>query len=167
MSVSFFKEMVEGVDPSVVNALAVIGGLVLVRSALGLLGAVFTTFLRPGKNLKKYGAWAVVTGATGERSGLPICGLQQEILNRSTLKSISRYLETCASCEHKMHKPPTLPYARKPEGGGEGKRRFLGNIAIASCVLLDWDTTTIVDIKCPHSQTSSAGTVSDIAKGVP
>ena len=66
MSVPCFKEMAEGVDPSVVNALAVVGGLVLVRSALCLLGAVFTTFLRPGKNLKKYGTWAVVTGATGE-----------------------------------------------------------------------------------------------------
>lgn len=70
MSVPCFKEMAAGVDPSVVNALALVGGLVLVRSALCLLGAVFTTFLRPGKNLKKYGAWAVVTGATGERACL-------------------------------------------------------------------------------------------------
>lgn len=47
---------------------------VLVLSALGLLSALrisaaalrwlFVTFLRPGKNLSKYGSWAVVTGAT-------------------------------------------------------------------------------------------------------
>jgi len=29
-----------------------------------LVFAIWTTFLRPGKNLKRYGAWAVVTGAT-------------------------------------------------------------------------------------------------------
>ena len=28
------------------------------------LGAIYRTFLRPGKNLKKLGQWAVVTGAT-------------------------------------------------------------------------------------------------------
>lgn len=61
-------EMLERLDPSVVSALAVVGGLVLARSVLCLLGTVFKTFLRPGKNLKKeYGAWAVVTGATGEQ----------------------------------------------------------------------------------------------------
>jgi hypothetical protein len=27
---------------------------------------VYKTFLRPAKNLKKYGKWAVVTGATGK-----------------------------------------------------------------------------------------------------
>lgn len=26
---------------------------------------LFNTFVRPAKNLKKYGKWAVVTGATG------------------------------------------------------------------------------------------------------
>lgn len=75
MSVSCFKEMAEGVDPTVVNALALVGGLALARCALCLLGAVFTTFLRPGKNLKKYGKWAVVTGATGEKNHafVPAC----------------------------------------------------------------------------------------------
>lgn len=66
MSIPCFKEMVEGIDPSVVNVLALVGGLVLLRSALSVLASVFTTFLRPGKDLKKFGAWAVVTGATGE-----------------------------------------------------------------------------------------------------
>ena len=28
------------------------------------LGAIYKTFLRPGKNLKKFGEWAVITGAT-------------------------------------------------------------------------------------------------------
>jgi hypothetical protein len=38
--------------------------------ALSLAGRallhVYKTFLRPGKNLKKLGKWAVVTGATGK-----------------------------------------------------------------------------------------------------
>lgn len=68
MSSSGFKDMVGGIDFPVVQMLALIGGLVLVRSALCVLTALYTTFLRPGKNLKKYGAWAVITGATGERA---------------------------------------------------------------------------------------------------
>lgn len=68
MSIPCFEDMVKGIDPSVVNVLAIVGGLVLLRSALCLAANVFATFLRPGKNLKKYGAWAVVTGATGERA---------------------------------------------------------------------------------------------------
>lgn len=73
MSIPCFEDMVKGIDPSVVNVLAIVGGLVLLRSALCLAANVFATFLRPGKNLKKYGAWAVVTGATGERACLAIC----------------------------------------------------------------------------------------------
>lgn len=67
MGMTCVTEMLEGMDPSIVSALAVVGGLVLARSVLCLLGAVFKTFLRPGKNLKEYGEWAVVTGATGKR----------------------------------------------------------------------------------------------------
>lgn len=49
------------------NAMAVctgIVGLVVAKALLTGLGAVYAFFLRPGKNLKKYGKWAVVTGAT-------------------------------------------------------------------------------------------------------
>ena len=46
-------------------AVAIVGaiGLYYVSKAVTHL---FKTFLRPGKNLKKLGEWAVVTGATGE-----------------------------------------------------------------------------------------------------
>ncbi|CAN0467262.1 unnamed protein product, partial [Laminaria digitata] len=44
--------------------LAVVGGLCVARCALSVLGSLFMTFLRPGKNLTKFGPWAVVTGAT-------------------------------------------------------------------------------------------------------
>lgn len=54
-------------DPNMVNAIFVVGALVIARWALCVLGSLFTTFLRPGKNLKKYGAWAIVTGATGKQ----------------------------------------------------------------------------------------------------
>jgi hypothetical protein len=46
--------------------LTVLGALVLARSALKIVLAVYSSFLRPGKNLRKYGEWAVVTGATGK-----------------------------------------------------------------------------------------------------
>jgi hypothetical protein len=46
-------------------ATAIVGafGLTLVLKALNNL---YKTFFRPAKNLKKFGKWAVVTGATGE-----------------------------------------------------------------------------------------------------
>lgn len=46
------------------EVLTVLGGLSLASFALKALGAIYKTFLRPGKNLKKFGEWAVITGAT-------------------------------------------------------------------------------------------------------
>ena len=46
------------------DALMYLGGLFLLSQALSLLSVLYKTLLRPGKNLKKYGEWAVVTGAT-------------------------------------------------------------------------------------------------------
>lgn len=46
-----------------VLALALLGAAAL-RWAAALLGFVYAYFLRPGRNLRKYGEWAVVTGAT-------------------------------------------------------------------------------------------------------
>lgn len=59
-------EMLGSVDPSVLQALAVVGAVFLAKSAICMLAGFYATFLRPGKNLKQYGAWAVVTGATGK-----------------------------------------------------------------------------------------------------
>ncbi|KJE93855.1 short-chain dehydrogenase/reductase [Capsaspora owczarzaki ATCC 30864] len=54
--------------PIAQNLLAVLGLLVLARAALlpvlRALRGIFSFFLRPGKNLKRLGEWAVVTGAT-------------------------------------------------------------------------------------------------------
>ncbi|KAF8408356.1 hypothetical protein HHK36_007505 [Tetracentron sinense] len=41
-----------------------LGFLSLFKSSLAFLKWVFVTFLRPAKNLKKYGSWALVTGPT-------------------------------------------------------------------------------------------------------
>jgi hypothetical protein len=46
--------------------LAVVGGLYLLSFVGTALLSFYRFFLRPGKNLKKLGAWGVVTGATGE-----------------------------------------------------------------------------------------------------
>lgn len=61
------KDIMDGLSPSVLSVFAVIGGLYVARCTLYVIGSFYETFLRPAKNLKKYGAWAVVTGATGER----------------------------------------------------------------------------------------------------
>ena len=40
-------------------------GLAALNLAFRAVSHIFKTYLRPGKNLKRYGKWAVVTGATG------------------------------------------------------------------------------------------------------
>jgi 17beta-estradiol 17-dehydrogenase / very-long-chain 3-oxoacyl-CoA reductase len=49
----------------VIPVFAVLGALVVLRVVLLALHSIYAKFLRPGKNLKKFGDWAVVTGATG------------------------------------------------------------------------------------------------------
>lgn len=50
------------VSPSPV--LQVLGALLVLKFVLGAVQAFYRFFLRPGKNLKKFGGWGVVTGAT-------------------------------------------------------------------------------------------------------
>lgn len=45
-------------------ALTVVGFLSLAKISFSSLRWTYVSFLRPGKNLKKYGSWAVVTGST-------------------------------------------------------------------------------------------------------
>ena len=39
-------------------------GFLLLRIVFSILRFIFVYFLRPGKDLKSYGSWAIVTGAT-------------------------------------------------------------------------------------------------------
>jgi 17beta-estradiol 17-dehydrogenase / very-long-chain 3-oxoacyl-CoA reductase len=52
------------VSTPLVAALILIGTFSAASLAVKVLSSTFNTFLRPGKNLKKLGRWAVVTGAT-------------------------------------------------------------------------------------------------------
>ena len=58
-------DALKGLDAPLQLCLA-LGALAVARFLLGAVYAVYKYFLRPGKNLKKLGSWAVVTGATGE-----------------------------------------------------------------------------------------------------
>lgn len=51
-------------QPTWLQALVFLGLLSLLRLSFSLLRWAFVTFLRPSKNLKKYGSWALITGAT-------------------------------------------------------------------------------------------------------
>lgn len=51
-------------QPTWVIFLFTIGSFTVLRTLLGVLKWVYVSFLRPAKNLKKYGSWAVVTGPT-------------------------------------------------------------------------------------------------------
>ena len=62
------------VDATIETAAVAIVGLYALNLAGKALLHVYKTFLRPGKNLKKLGKWAVVTGATGEFAFMqPLC----------------------------------------------------------------------------------------------
>lgn len=43
---------------------AIVGSIVVLNSILTFFKGIFAHLLRPGKNLKKFGSWAVVTGST-------------------------------------------------------------------------------------------------------
>lgn len=60
---STLVDSIKEADPAFA-VLAVVGSLCLIKVAAKMLLAFYKMFLRPGKNLKKLGKWAVVTGAT-------------------------------------------------------------------------------------------------------
>ncbi|CAI0425795.1 unnamed protein product [Linum tenue] len=51
-------------QPFYLRPLFLLGSLTALKFSFALLQWVYVNFLRQGKNLKKYGSWAVVTGAT-------------------------------------------------------------------------------------------------------
>ncbi|KAK8959643.1 Very-long-chain 3-oxoacyl-CoA reductase 1 [Platanthera guangdongensis] len=58
-SLSSFKD-----QPPWILALSALGLLSLLKPSIAALRWLFVSFIRPGKNLARYGSWAVVTGAT-------------------------------------------------------------------------------------------------------
>ena len=53
-------------DITIEKAAVGIVGLIGLNLAFKALSNLYKTFLRPARNLKKLGKWAVVTGATGK-----------------------------------------------------------------------------------------------------
>jgi len=83
-----------------VRALAVVGSLVALSLGSRAISYLYKTFLRPGKNLKKLGEWAVVTGATdgiGKAYALAFAkkGMNVMLISRteSKLKDVSAEIE--------------------------------------------------------------------------
>ena len=62
MATCFFDTL--KTQPLWVLVLFTLGSLSLLKSSFVFLKWVWVNFLRPGKNLKKYGCWALVTGPT-------------------------------------------------------------------------------------------------------
>lgn len=78
-------------------ALALIGLVAVLRLVFGINNFVWVYFGRPGKNLKKLGEWAVVTGATDG-----IGKAYAEALAKRGGLTASDHLETAAAA----HVPP-------------------------------------------------------------
>jgi len=64
MDTTKLLSLFESVPAWAVNASTAIGLIVALRIVLVLLKRFYIHFLRPGKNLKKFGSWAIVTGST-------------------------------------------------------------------------------------------------------
>ncbi|GAV59809.1 adh_short domain-containing protein [Cephalotus follicularis] len=62
MALSFLDTL--KTQPLWVLALFTFGSLSILKCSLSFLNWVYVSFLRPAKNLKKYGSWALVTGPT-------------------------------------------------------------------------------------------------------
>eukprot|EP00475_Leptophrys_vorax_P024263 TRINITY_DN33449_c0_g1_i1.p1 TRINITY_DN33449_c0_g1~~TRINITY_DN33449_c0_g1_i1.p1 ORF type:complete len:330 (+),score=24.19 TRINITY_DN33449_c0_g1_i1:108-1097(+) len=65
-SLEAVKSFVASSEPSqlAVVGLALVGIIVILRGLSFLLTGIWVLFLRPGKNLRRYGSWAIVTGCT-------------------------------------------------------------------------------------------------------
>lgn len=80
--------------------LSSLGFFVFLKQATSLANWVFIIFLRPPKNLKKYGSWAMVTGATdgiGKAFAYQLAqkGLNLILVSRNSakLKSVSKEIQ--------------------------------------------------------------------------
>ncbi|KAB1201202.1 Very-long-chain 3-oxoacyl-CoA reductase 1 [Morella rubra] len=87
-------------EPSWLLLLSFTGFLTILRPFISILKWVFTTFLRPSKNLKNYGSWAIVTGSTdgiGKAFAYQLAckGLNLILVSRNSnkLKTVSKDIE--------------------------------------------------------------------------
>jgi len=84
----------------VVTSIVAVGALFLTTKIFNALLASYKMFLRPGKNLKKFGEWAVITGATdgiGKAYAFALAkkGLNIVLISRteSKLKDVAKEIE--------------------------------------------------------------------------
>merc|ERR1711916_327552 len=57
-------DQVDDLPSGLVFALVLVGGWIVIKGAVNWLFAFYTYFVRPGKNMRDFGEWAVVTGAS-------------------------------------------------------------------------------------------------------
>ena len=94
-------------QPTWLLLLTSLGLLSFLKLSFSLLRWAYVTFLRPGKNLKKYGSWALITGATDgigksfafqfARKGLNLVlvGRNPQKLNEVSASIKSKYSSVC------------------------------------------------------------------------
>lgn len=92
----------------------IVGLVVLVTFVLRFLYSIYKYFLRPGKSLKKYGEWAVVTGSTDGIGEAIAIELAKQGLN---IISVSRNSE---KFEWKYEKDPATGKGKEIKGASLG-----------------------------------------------
>ena len=99
-----------------ITVFALLGLIAAIRSVVRLGRGVWVYVLRPGKNLKRYGSWAVVTGATDGigRAYAEALAKKGAVAGR---RSVARVLPTCHPqfCERRS-------YSRSLSGTGVNHR---------------------------------------------
>lgn len=76
-----------------------VGVFVLASYAFDILHGIWARLLRPGKNLRKYGAWAVVTGAT---DGIGLAMAKEFARKGLNVVLISRSAEKLRACREEI-----------------------------------------------------------------
>jgi len=127
------------VETTVVLAFALFGGLIVAREILSFLGVLYKTLVRPGKNVKKLGEWAVVTGATdgiGKAMAFELArkGMNVLLIGRSADK-LAAVKDECSAQHSKVAiKTEVIDFAKFSQADASRVAEMLGKLEVGVLV---------------------------------
>jgi len=126
-------------ETSIIFAMAIIGGLYIAKDVLSFLGVLYKTLMRPGKNLKKMGEWAVVTGATdgiGKAMAFELArkGLNVLLVGRSADK-LAAVKDECSAAHSKVAvKTAVIDFAKFGKADADKAAAMVADIEVGVLV---------------------------------
>jgi len=126
-------------EATLVFGLAIIGGFMVAKDALSFLTVLYKTMVRPGKNLKKLGEWAVVTGATdgiGKAMAFELArkGLNVLLVGRSPEK-LAAVKDECSAMHSKVEiRTHTIDFAKFSKADAKRVTEMLSGLEVGVLV---------------------------------